>query len=356
MTYNYIETVPYLLDWFTSNARILAWRDNPTPYNVWISEIMLQQTRVEAVKGYFDRFVTALPDIKALAEAEEEVLLKLWEGLGYYNRVRNLQKAAVQVMNEYNGELPADYEVLLKLPGIGSYTAGAIASIAFGIPVPAVDGNVLRVMKRIAGSLDDITKENVKKQLMQDIQEIIPKDCPGEYNQALMELGAMICIPNGKPLCDKCPVMHLCKAFHEDKIAQIPVKPEKKQRRIEMRTILLLEYQDRYAIRKRPAKGLLAGMWELPALEQILTQEELILYLKEEDLAVCEMKSLGKAKHIFTHVEWHMVGYRVQLENLNLNWSDKHNLTWASLEEIVDKYSIANAFSAYMKEVKKSKT
>ena len=267
MNYDYEEVVPYLLKWFDYNARILAWRENPKPYYVWVSEIMLQQTRVEAVKSYFDRFIQKLPDIKALAEVEEEQLLKLWEGLGYYNRVRNLQKAARVIMEQYNGVVPADYEALLKLPGIGSYTAGAISSIAFQIPVPAVDGNVLRVTKRISGSYDDITKESVKKELWQDLITIMPKDRPGDFNQSLMELGATVCLPNGKPLCDQCPVMHLCKAFQKDIVMELPVKPSKKDRRIEEKTILLMEYENNYAIRKREKKGLLAGLWEIPSLE-----------------------------------------------------------------------------------------
>ncbi len=352
MAYDYEAVVPYLLDWFDYNARILAWRENPKPYFVWISEIMLQQTRVEAVKGYFDRFTMALPDIQALAEAEEEKLLKLWEGLGYYNRVRNLQKAAQQVVNGYAGELPANYEKLLELPGIGAYTAGAIASIAFQISVPAIDGNVLRVMKRIAGSMDDITKESVKKELWQDILRIIPKDRPGDFNQSLMELGATVCLPNGKPLCEKCPVMHLCKAFHEDKVMQIPVKPAKKERRKENRTLLLLEYQNKYAIRKRSAKGLLAGLWELPGLEDKLDLQELNENLNGWGISNANVSSMGEAKHIFSHVEWHMIGYHVVLIDNPAQLSNTNDYIWADQKEICEKYSIPNAFSAYTKGIR----
>jgi len=311
MTYNYSETIDYLLDWYDLNARILAWRENPQPYYIWVSEIMLQQTRVEAVKAYFDRFVNTLPDIKALAEVEEEKLHKLWEGLGYYNRVRNLQKAAIMIIKDYKGEMPADYEELFKLPGIGSYTAGAIASIAFHIPQPAVDGNVLRVMKRISGSFDDITKASVKKELEQDIRVIMPKDRPGDFNQAIMELGATVCIPNGKPLCDKCPIMHLCTAYHQGTEMSIPVKPKKKPRRLEDKTILLIEKDGKYVIQKRENKGLLAGLWELPSIEGKLTTlalEELLIKQGLEDFVI---NSLGEGKHIFSHIEWHMVGYHV---------------------------------------------
>jgi A/G-specific adenine glycosylase len=355
MSYDYQEVVPYLLHWFEYNARILAWRENPKPYYVWISEIMLQQTRVEAVKGYFDRFIEALPDCKALAECEEERLLKLWEGLGYYNRVRNLQKAAVIIVRDDQGELPADYNALLKLPGIGEYTAGAISSIAFGIPVPAIDGNVLRVMKRIAGSFDDITKDQVKKELWKDIHGIIPKDKPGEFNQALMELGATVCLPNGRPLCDKCPVMHLCRAFHDGNEMKIPVKPPKKERKIVDRTILLLEYDRRYAIIKRPSKGLLAGLWELPGIDASLPRSEVTKRISAWGTEAFHIKELGQAKHIFTHVEWHMKGYHVSFDQLPVPEDDFKNLVWAGRDEIDQKYSIPNAFSAFMKEIKTMK-
>jgi A/G-specific adenine glycosylase len=352
MGYDYEAVVPYLLNWFDYNARILAWRENPKPYYVWVSEIMLQQTRVEAVKGYFDRFIMALPDLKALAEAEEERLLKLWEGLGYYNRVRNLQKAARQVVKEYAGELPPDYESLLKLPGIGAYTAGAIASIAFQVPVPAVDGNVLRVMKRIAGSFDDITKDSVKKELTQDLMRIMPEDRPGDFNQSLMELGATVCLPNGKPLCEQCPVMHLCKAFHEDKVMQIPVKAVKKERRKENRTILLLEYQHKYAIQKRDAKGLLAGLWELPNLENKLSLQEIETILGDYGVQEARISSMGEAKHIFSHVEWHMIGYHIVMTKELPLVLKESTYIWADREEISNRYSIPNAFSAFTKELK----
>lgn len=394
MAYNYEAIVPFLLDWYDYNARILAWRENPKPYYVWVSEIMLQQTRVEAVKGYFDRFITALPDIRALAEVEEEKLLKLWEGLGYYNRVRNLQKAAKVVMDEYQGELPSDYEKLLTLPGIGTYTAGAIASIAYQQPVPVVDGNVLRVAKRIAGSFDDITKDRIKKELWQELIRIIPEEIPGDFNQSLMELGATVCLPNGKPLCEKCPVMHLCRAFHEDKVMQIPVKPAKKERKKENRTILLIEYENKFAIRKRMEKGLLAGLWELPGFENKVDQKALINYILESGLQGnslpesgnqantltehgqihqnflsekelqeaahqeynhqdIKIKNLGEAKHIFSHVEWHMVGYHILLSHNLPVWLQEDTIIWADREEINEKYSIPNAFSAYLDTIRR---
>lgn len=363
MTYDYSEIVPYLIHWYERNARILRWREEPKPYYVWVSEIMLQQTRVEAVKGYFDRFVTELPDITALALAEEEKLLKLWEGLGYYNRVRNMQKAAQLVVSEYGGELPADYEALKKLPGIGSYTAGAIASIAFGIPEPSVDGNVLRVLKRVAGSFDDITKEKVKKELEEDVRAILPKHRPGDLNQALMELGATVCIPNGKPLCEQCPVMHLCRAFHEGIEMQIPVKPPKKERKIEERTVFVIKKESgtrlELVLQKRPKKGLLSGMWELPNEPEHLTQQQV-----EEKFPEAKIRRLPDGKHIFSHVEWRMWCYEIKLakqEELSevlakaLPHSIEQEIKTFTVQEIKEQVSVPSAFDCckkYMEEEK----
>ena len=195
---------PLLLDWYDGHARILPWRENPTPYRVWVSEIMLQQTRVEAVKPYFERFIRELPAIEALASVPEDRLLKIWEGLGYYNRARNMQKAARIIVDEYNGKMPEKYEEVLKLPGIGSYTAGAIVSIAFGLRYPAVDGNVLRVLSRVEKNYDDILKQSVRCRYERQIQEVMPEDRAGDFNQSLIELGAITCVPKGIPRCDKC--------------------------------------------------------------------------------------------------------------------------------------------------------
>lgn len=349
MTYDYSETVPYLLHWFERNARILRWREEPKPYYVWVSEIMLQQTRVEAVKGYFDRFIAELPDIQALAEAEEEKLLKLWEGLGYYNRVRNMQRCAQLVMEEYGGELPADYEALKKLPGIGSYTAGAIASIAFGIPEPSVDGNVLRVLKRVAASYDDITKERVKKELEADVRAIMPQDRPGDFNQSLMELGATVCLPNGKPLCEQCPVMHLCKAFHQGVELQIPVKPPKKERKVEERTVFVIKQGCKNALEivlhKRPDTGLLSGMWELPNEEGHLKETEVQQLFPE-----AEINRLPDGKHIFSHVEWRMWCYEIKLKKCgSLPEQIEQGTKSFTLQEIREQISIPSAFDCCKK-------
>ena len=349
MTYDYSEIVPYLLFWYDRNARILRWREEPKPYYVWVSEIMLQQTRVEAVKGYFDRFIAELPDIKALAEAEEEKLLKLWEGLGYYNRVRNMQKCAQLVMAEHGGELPADYEALKKLPGIGSYTAGAIASIAFGIPEPSVDGNVLRVLKRVAASYDDITKEKVKKELEEDVRRVMPKDRPGDFNQSLMELGATVCLPNGKPLCEHCPVMHLCQAFHQGVELKIPVKPPKKQRKIEERTVFVIKRECKNALEivlhKRPDSGLLSGMWELPNEDGYKSEAE-VRHLFPE----AEITRLPDGKHIFSHVEWRMWCYEIKLaEAFALPEQINQGSRPFTLQEIKEQISIPSAFDCCKK-------
>lgn len=220
-----------LLSWYHSRARSLPWRDDPKPYRVWISEIMLQQTRVEAVKPYFERFMNAFPDVKALAEADDDYLMKMWEGLGYYNRARNLKAAAVMVMEEFNGQIPAEKEELLKLPGIGSYTAGAISSIAYGIPNPAVDGNVLRVLSRLWGDTSDIKKASVKSAMEQEIAQVMPKDAASSYNQGLIEIGALVCIPGGEPKCRECPLESLCITKKKGLWKEIPVKSAPKPKK-----------------------------------------------------------------------------------------------------------------------------
>jgi A/G-specific adenine glycosylase len=256
-------------------------------------------------------------------------------------------------MEEYHGELPGDYEQLLTLPGIGSYTAGAISSIAFSIAQPAVDGNVLRVMKRIAGSKDDITKDKVKKELESDLREIMPKDRPGDFNQAIMELGATVCIPNGKPLCNKCPVMHLCNAFKKDLTDEIPVKPKKKERTIEPKTVFVIEYEGKYAIRKRVEKGLLHGLWELPNLPEALSNDKLEDTVLQWNLEYEQIVKMSEAKHIFSHKEWHMIGYYLQLKSKeNLPFED---LVWADKEELHEKYSLPTAFESYKDVWKKNK-
>lgn len=339
-----------LVSWYRENKRILPWRDKNNGYYTWVSEIMLQQTRVEAVKPYFQRFIQELPDVQALAECPEQKLMKLWEGLGYYNRVRNMQEAARTVKEEYQGRLPEDYEKLLSLKGIGSYTAGAIASIAYGIPVPAVDGNVLRVISRLAESREDIMKQSVRKKIQQMLQNIIPKDCPGDFNQALMELGAIVCVPNGQPKCSLCPVKETCRAFLHGTAEEIPVKAPKKARRMEERTILVIQDGERTAIRKRPDRGLLAGLYELPNIRGCLTQDEVLEKIKKMGLDPLYIRPLESAKHIFSHIEWRMTGYLIRVSSLEQN--KNQTLIFADKKQSDRKYAIPSAFGAYVKYMK----
>lgn len=305
-----------LMRWFQGHARKLPWREDKDPYHVWVSEIMLQQTRVEAVRVYYERFLRELPSVEALAHCAEERLLKLWEGLGYYSRVRNMQKAARILVQDCGGGMPADYERIRSLPGIGPYTAGAVASIAFGIPVPAVDGNVLRVVSRICASRGDITEDAVRRQITEWISAVIPADRPGMFNQALMELGALVCVPNGAPDCAGCPVRGCCLAYIEELTDEIPVKKPRKPRRVEEKTVLVIRDPLRLVIAKRPGRGLLAGMYELPSMAGHRSVQEALSYVKDRGLSPLRIRSLPPAKHIFTHVEWDMTGYLVLAEDM----------------------------------------
>lgn len=345
-----------LQNWFSANARVLPWRLQQTPYHVWLSEIMLQQTRVEAVIGYYDRFLRTLPDIRALSEATEDEYLKLWEGLGYYSRVRNLSKASKEVMERFGGELPSDVEELLKLPGIGSYTAGAIASLAYGKRVPAVDGNVLRVMMRITGDPSDIAEEKTKKRLqsyLQSYYDTAGSDAdPRKLNQALMELGALVCIPNGKPDCAHCPVSGNCQAFLTQQTHLLPVKQAKKERRIEKRTVFLIRLNHHLLLHKRPEKGLLAGLYELPNTEGYLSEEEAAAFVKQLGLIPVSVTKTKPAKHIFTHIEWHMNGYEIPVipDSSYTNPDERlsaGNMAFFSPEELKHRIALPSAFAAF---------
>lgn len=340
-----------LLKWYDSSRRILPWREEPTPYRVWVSEIMLQQTRVEAVKPYFERFMNSLPDIESLAAAPEDVLLKLWEGLGYYNRVRNLQKAAVQILEDYNGRMPDTFEELQKLKGIGSYTAGAIASIAFGRAVPAVDGNVLRVVSRIRMDEAQITDARVKAAVEKDLLSVIPRERPGDFNQAMMEIGACVCIPGGAPRCSECPLSHICLAHRCQRETDFPRKAAKNKRVIEEKTILVIRDGNRAALRKRPGKGLLAGMYEFPSLEGLRTAQEVTSYLSANGFKPLRIQPLGPARHIFSHREWHMQGYMIRVDELS-PWEpfgETKDWLFVDLMETQEKYPVPAAFCAYTK-------
>ena len=350
------ETVELLVEWYRENRRELPWRERMDAYRVWISEIMLQQTRVEAVKPYYERFLRELPDVKALAEVSEDRLLKLWEGLGYYNRARNLKCAACQIMEDYGGKFPESYEEIRSLKGIGSYTAGAISSFVYNIPKPAVDGNVLRVVTRITADESDIAKTGTKARIEKTVEEVIPPDAAGDFNQSLIELGALVCLPNGEPRCGVCPVKDLCLAHEAGRETEYPVKTKAKGRRIEKRTILLFRDAENVAVRKRPARGLLAGMYEFPNREGHMTYDEVVEYGKFLGLTPIRIRELGSAKHIFSHVEWHMTGYEILVDELEKNMAGADEtgsgtgIIFAGIRQLQEQYPMPSAFEAYMPE------
>ena len=344
---NLKKAVPLIVEWYQNNKRDLPWRKGAKAYHIWVSEIMLQQTRVEAVKSYYAAFLEAFPTIEDLANAPEERLLKLWEGLGYYNRVRNMQKAARQIVELYHGEMPQNYDEIKALSGIGNYTAGAISSFAFGIPKPAVDGNVLRVISRLDASYEDIMKASTRKHIEQEIEQVIPADAASDFNQGLIELGAIVCVPNGEPKCDICPMAELCMANQRSIQMELPVKKKAKARRIEKRTILIIKDEEKVAIQKRPEKGLLAGLYEFPNMEGHLTRKELIKYAKSIGMMPIRIKKLENAKHIFSHVEWHMTGYEIVVDELEKAY--KTDMIFADKNEVMEKYPIPTAFSTYTK-------
>lgn len=346
------EIVKPLLAWYNINKRQLPWRDKDNAYYTWVSEIMLQQTRVEAVKPYFQRFISKLPDIQSLAACPEEELMKLWEGLGYYSRVRNMQKAAIQVVEQCGGQLPDDYAKLLSLKGIGRYTAGAIASIAYRLPVPAVDGNVLRVVTRLTENDQDIMKQSVRTQIEKQLSAVIPVEVPGDFNQALMELGAVVCMPSGQPRCTACPVKDFCQAYFHGSQEAYPVKAKKKPRSIEERTVLVIQDSSGTALRKRPAKGLLAGLYEFPNLPGYYNRTQILSYVKEIGLEPLHIQQLPDSKHIFSHIEWRMQAYQVKVASLEGKVSQE--LFFVDRQETQQHYAIPSAFGAYLKYIKEA--
>lgn len=349
MEFEFDQMIEPLILWYEKSHRDLPWRNEPTPYHVWVSEIMLQQTRVEAVKRYYTRFLETLPTIEALSECEEDVLLKLWEGLGYYNRVRNMQKAARTIVEEYDGKMPNDYESILKLKGIGTYTAGAISSIAFGIPVPAVDGNVLRILMRAAENDSDIAKTSVKTAVEKALLPVMPEKKAGTFNQAMMELGATVCVPNGEPNCTVCPWSHICKTYKNGTWQQYPVKSKLKARRIEKKTILLVSDGKKVLLHKRPQKGLLAGLYEFPNIEGSLSSEDALVWVKENGYLALQIEELPEAKHIFSHVEWHMKGFYIRIEEVE----GKQAKEFANKEALEVTYAVPSAFSVYTEYAKR---
>ena len=334
-----------LLAWYDAHKRTLPWRGTRDPYKIWVSEIMLQQTRVAAVIPYYQRWMAELPDVAALAAVEEEKLLKLWEGLGYYSRARNLKKAAGVIMEQHGGQFPHHYAELLKLPGIGEYTAGAIASIAFGERVSAVDGNVLRVATRTALLEGDIMDTRFRREMRQRMDQATPADRPGDFNQALMDLGATGCLPGGAPLCDACPLAGFCAAHAAGREQSLPVKRKKAPRRLEEMTVFLLLHQGRVALRKRPDTGLLAGLWEFPHVPGALDEAGAGAVLAFWGLRPLEWRQKIEAKHIFTHVEWHMTGYLLEVRQA------AGDFTWAAGTDL-EVMAVPSAFGNYLDEVR----
>ncbi len=337
----YSQLPKLLLPWYEENRRTLPWRQNTEPYPVWLSEIMLQQTRVEAVRGYYARFLEALPTIEALAQASEEQCHKLWEGLGYYSRVKNLQKAAQVIMEQYGGKFPTTYDEIRALPGIGDYTAGAICSICFDLPTPAVDGNVVRVLTRLLADDRQKTDLGLRRELTENLQKVYPAGKCGLFTQALMELGATVCLPNGAPHCEVCPLRGLCRAYAQGDPETYPRRGEKKARRVVNMTLLICHAGEEVALRKRPQKGLLAGLWEYPHTEGFLTVEEAISLAESWGLRPLSPVKIVEKTHIFTHVQWNMRGVYMECS------AKSADFTWADLQALEETYALPTAFRQF---------
>ena len=338
------ERIPApLLSWYYENKRSMPWRDKVAPYTTWLSEIMLQQTRVEAARAYFDRFVAALPTVQALAECDEDYLLKLWEGLGYYSRARNLQKAAKQIMETYGGVFPSELNEIKKLAGVGDYTAGAIASIAFGKRTPAVDGNVFRVTSRLMMNPTPITEPKYRPYLEDRLREVYPEEgkACGDFTQSLMELGALVCKPTS-PTCEVCPLQGICRAYQRGVAEEYPVKGEKLKKREEKLFVFLISTPKGLCVRKRES-GVLKGTYEFPSVvvEDGLTPEKV---LKEWGMSAFTVKPSKKFTHIFTHIRWEMETYFVEAEDAPF---ERY-----SLKEIEEKISLPTAFRQCLSVVK----
>lgn len=348
------ECMNALLMWYRANKRDLPWRRDADAYHVWVSEIMLQQTRVSAVIEYYKRFFEHFPELSNLAAAGEEELLKVWEGLGYYSRIRNMQKAADIIINEYGGVMPLQYDVLIKLPGIGPYTAGAISSIVGGEKSPAVDGNVLRVITRLTGNDSNISKPATVKEIQTQIKTYMvqhPEIIPGELNQALMELGALVCIPNGQPLCGECPFSRYCFANLSNETDRIPVKEKPLKRRIEEKTLILLESSNGITLHKRPAKGLLAGMYEFPSVPGFFKEDVILSQVKKWGYHPLRIQKLEDAVHVFSHIEWHMKAYLIRVDEVQdrIKWDEANDFFFVSKEELKHSFPLPSAFETYRK-------
>ena len=338
------EIVTPLLDWYHKNKRCLPWRADREPYHVWVSEIMLQQTRVEAVIPYYERFMERLPEIASLASCEDEELFKLWEGLGYYSRARNLKKAAQAICTKHQGIFPNQFEEILELAGIGAYRAGAISSIAFEQPRAAVDGNVLRVITRLTQDCQDITDAKFRIQVTEDLEKIYPIKGRGDFTQSLMELGAVVCVPNGKPKCEECPLHFLCGAYQNNTQLSYPVKKKKAARKIEPKTVFIIKWKDKIAIDKRESKGILSGMWELPNSEGDLAEQQILEWLAAQQIVVKNIEKMVQGrqplKHIFTHIEWHMTCWIINCESVKKG----NQFTWVTAKQLENDIALPTAF------------
>ncbi len=314
------NAVQSLITWYSTHKRSLPWRDTGDPYDVWLSEIMLQQTRVEAVIPRFLMFKKELPTIQDLSLCDDDRLMRLWEGLGYYSRARNLKKCALILTEKYEGKLPPDPDLLIKLPGIGPYTAGAIASIAFGIGVPAADGNIMRILARYFGIREDIRLPETKKMFEEILKEVFTHPsfsaAGSEINQGFMELGQTVCIPNGSPLCASCPLSGSCHAYRTDTVPDYPFRSALKKRKIVQRTLLIIRDGQYFLMRKRPDSGLLAGLYEFTGIEHPCTKSEAVSEAEHMGLKPLTIRTLPDSVHIFTHLEWHMKAFEIQVEEL----------------------------------------
>ncbi|WP_064221141.1 A/G-specific adenine glycosylase [Anoxybacillus flavithermus] len=323
-----------LIHWFVKEQRDLPWRKEKDPYKIWVSEVMLQQTRVDTVIPYFYKFIEKFPTLDALADAEEKEVLKAWEGLGYYSRIRNLHAAVKEVKEKYNGCVPASKEQFSSLKGVGPYTTGAVLSIAYDIPEPAVDGNVMRVLSRIFYITDDIAKGSTRKKFEQLVSCIIAHDNPSDFNQALMELGALICTPKN-PSCLLCPVQRHCRAFTEGMEKQLPVKTKAKApKHVAFRAIVLVNEDGNILIEKRPSSGLLANLWQFPNDEHAPTADDQT-FIKEISerygVVIRSVQQIGTFQHVFSHVVWHIEAYKGEAIGLTVDIPTRR---WVTIEEL----------------------
>ncbi len=344
------ELAQRILTYYKEHARCLPWRDNPSSYHVWVSEIMLQQTRVDTVIDYFNRFMMVFPTIEELAEADEDILLKQWEGLGYYSRVRNLQKAAKTIVDKWNGCLPQEKKDLLTLSGIGDYTAGAISSIAYGKDEVAVDGNFIRVACRLLGYDGNVWNAAGKRLVTEFWQSILPKNQASAFNQGVMDIGATICLPNGNPHCEKCPISDYCYAFYHGSPLDYPIKKIKKQRKMEKKTVLLMYMDNKVMIRNRPQKGLLAGLLEFPMIDGDALKDEIIYWLKQRGYEAVSIKKGSKAKHIFSHIEWHMSSWEIKVASIGVMEDNVDGQQWVDCG-LISEITLPTAFKVFRKRV-----